>query len=100
MAVGGGGGVSKLLNYTVQTQNFFFFNFAFSYIHSSLYKLGNVLRQVNIKYFIIRSDKQSCGCNNFGVRQVYVVMKTDGKRGGVPLDPPMLCFYTLSSNTF
>lgn len=95
----GGGGFPNFST-TLYKLRIVFFNFAFSYIHSSLYKLGNVLRQVNIKYFIIRSDKQSCGCNNFGVRQVYVVMKTDGKRGGVPLDPPMLCFYTLSSNTF
>ena len=76
-----------------------FFVFAFSYTHSS-HNLGNVLRQVNMKYFKLRSDIQSCGCNNFGVRQVHVVIKTDKKRGGVPLDPPMLCFYTLSSNTF
>ena len=96
---GGGGGFPTFELHCTNSELFFFY-FAFSYIHSSLNKLGNVLRQVNIKYFKLRSNKQSCGCNNFGVRQEYVVMKTDGKRGGVPLDPPMLCFYTFSSNTF
>ena len=86
----GGGGFPQLLKYTVQTTElFFFFAFCFFYIHLSLNKLGNVLRQVNIKYFKLGSDMQSCGCNNFSVRQVHVVIKTDGNRGGVPLDPPI-----------
>ena len=91
MAVGEGFFFPQLLNYTVQTKELFFFFFAFCsfYIHFSLNKLGNVSRQVNIKYFKLGGDMQSCGCNNFSVRQVHVVIKTDGNRGGVPLDPPI-----------
>ena len=99
MAVGEGVFFPQLLNYTVQIKEllfFFFFAFCSFYIHFSLNKLGNVSRQVNIKYFKLGGDMQSCGCNNFSVRQVHVVIKTDGNRGGVPLDTN---FYTLSSNT-
>ena len=99
VAVGEGGGGFPTFELHCKKHRIVFFVFAFSYTHSS-HNLGNVLRQVNMKYFKLRSDIQSCGCNNFGVRQVHVVIKTDKKRGGVPLDPPMLCFYTLSSNTF
>lgn len=94
---GSGGGFPQLLKYTVQTTElFFFFAFCFFYIHFSLNKLGNVSRQVNIKYFKLGSDMQSCGCNNFGVRQVHVVIKTDGNRGGVPLDPPIFILWVLT----
>lgn len=55
---GSGGGFPQLLKYTVQTTElfFFFFAFCFFYIHFSLNKLGNVSRQVNIKYFKLGSD--------------------------------------------
>ena len=75
---------------------FFFFAFCFFYIHFSLNKLGNVSRQVNIKYFKLGSDMQSCGCNNFSVRQLHVVIKTDGNRGGIPLDPPIFILWVLT----
>ena len=82
--------------YKPQNCFFFFFAFCFFYIHFSLNELGNVSRQVNIKYFKLGSDMQSCGCNNFGVRQVHVVIKTDGNRGGVPLDPPIFILWVLT----
>lgn len=74
----------------------FFFCFFLFYIHFSLNKLENVSRQVNIKYFKLGSDMQSCGCNNFSVRQVHVVIKTDGNRGGIPLDPPIFILWVLT----